>query len=154
MRAVILLLLSVALIITSRHYVSVSLTQEGEYRALLYIINDDTSRVDISSNVSKSNFTSHSYLSSPGLSNTAVFISKGKFVDDDSEGNYTINYTMEQVSKAAVLDAKKANLYIDMVGRLGRPIEDSIKVLYQSKDISVFDMNRNHSVIMYKKNHQ
>lgn len=151
MRALILLLLSTSLFIASRHYVNISLTQKGEYRATLYVINDYTSRIDITSNINKSEFTSHSHLSSPGLSNAVEFISKGSFVDDDSQGNYTINYTIKRASKVTVLDTKKANLYIDMVGRVGAPIDENIKILYQSNDVSIFDTNRNHNVIMYMK---
>lgn len=151
MRALILLLLSTSLFIASRYYVSISLTQKGEYRAKLYVINDYTSRIDITSNINKSNFITHSYLSSPGLSNVVEFISKGSFVDDDYQGNYIVNYTMKRASKVTVLDTNKASLYIDMASRVGKPIDENIKLLYQSSNISVFDTNRNNNVIMYVK---
>lgn len=151
MRALILLMLSISFFIASRCYVSISLTQKGEYRAKLYVINDYTSRLDITSNINKSDFISHSYLSSPGLSNVVEFISKGSFVDDDNKGGYAINYTMKRASKVTVLDINKANLYIDMASRVGKPIDEKIKLIYQSNNISVFDINRNNNIIMYMK---
>lgn len=152
MRTLILFTLSCLLLFVSKYYADSQLTQKGEYRASLYIINDHTTRVDISSNIDKNNFVSYSYLSAPGLESTAVFISKGEFIDD-SVDSYTLRYNMTQLERPRVINTEKASLYINMVGRLDHVIEEDIKMIYHFGNITIFDMNRNNNIITYLRVH-
>ncbi len=152
MRALIFFTLSLLFLFISKYYVNTQLTQKGEYKASLYIINEYTTRVDITSNIDESHFVSHSYISSPGIESTAVFVSKGVFIDDSID-SYTIRYNIKQLKHPRIISTEKAGLYINMVGRLGHVIEEDIKMIYHSDNISIFDMNRNNNIITYMRIH-
>ncbi|ATL91564.1 hypothetical protein CK911_01195 [Aeromonas sp. CU5] len=155
MRHVILLSLSIALFIYSTVYVKQQLTNDGEYRASLHVIGDVVTNIHLVTHMKNSEFITHTYLKSTAINGTATFVSKGRFVDDDRNGNYKYSYLMEEVqSPLTVTDTEHAHIYMSMVSRLGLPIEEDIKLLYHHNNISIFDMKRNFNVIMYKKEHQ
>ena len=153
MRYVTLLVFSALICALSLLYVKQSLTKDGEYQASLYFIGNNISHMHIVTHMKKSDFITHTYLKSASLSEAAVFVSKGYFMDDDADGNYTFRYTMEESNTPTVLDPSKARFYIGMVGRAGLPLEESIKLIYHNNRISIFDMKRNNNVIMYIKTH-
>lgn len=152
MRTIISFLFSLSLLISTEYYVKSKLTEKGEYRASLYLINEHTTKVDISSSVDKNHFVSHSYISTPGLQTTAVFKSNGVFIAKKFD-TYTIRYNMTQLDRPKITSTENANLYINMIGRLGHVIEEDIKMIYHSGNVTIFDMNRNNSVILYLRKH-
>lgn len=152
MRSVIVFTISLVVCIFSFKYVDDKLTKSGEYHASLYIINkNDVSHVRIITHMEGNEFVTRSYLTSPGLSKPVTFLSKGEFIDDDSSGKYHYAYKMKVIDNANLIDPQRADLYMSMVGRLGLPINESITMLFHDKEISIFDMMRNKSVIMYSK---
>lgn len=153
MRYVILLATSFVALLLSFGYAKKSLTRDGEYHASLYFIGLNVTNVHIVTNMHNSDFISHSYLKSASLSETAKFISKGRFIDDAADGSYSISYVMEEENSPKILDPNKARFYLDMVGRTGVDVEEKIRMIYHDQVISLFDMNRNGNVIMYSKKH-
>ncbi|WP_429234496.1 hypothetical protein [Aeromonas salmonicida] len=129
------------------------LTIDGEYQASVYFIGANTTSIQITTNMQESKFVTHSYVKSPALSEAAVFVSRGYFVDDDIDGNYRFHYIMEEDNSPTIIEPSKANFYLGMVGRVGLPLEEDITLLYHNDKISIFDMNRNNSVIMFSKKH-
>lgn len=153
MRYIITMFLSALICALSLLYVKQSLTKDGEYQASLYFIGNNISHTHIVTHMKESNFVTHTYLKSASLSEAAIFLSKGYFTDDDADGNYTFRYTMEESNTPKILDPSKARFYIGMVGRVGLPLEESIRLIYHDKNVSIFDMKRNNNVIMYIKKH-
>lgn len=154
MRHVIYLASSILLFVASLFYVKQGLTNDGEYRASLYVIGDVVTKIHLVTHMKNSDFITHTYLQSSALNGTATFISKGNFTDDDEYGNYKYSYRMEEVkSPISVIDTEHAHIYMGMVSRLELPMEEEIKLLYHKNNVSIFDMRRNYNVIMYKKEH-
>ncbi|QCG47283.1 hypothetical protein [Aeromonas schubertii] len=153
MRYLIFLFISALVLLSSFIYVKKYLTKEGEYQASLYFIGSEISSVHIVTNIRDSGFVAHSYLKSAALSEAATFVSKGYFIDDDKNGNYWFHYTIEESHTPVILDPGKARFYMGMVGRVGLPHKEKIKLIFHNKEISIFDMKRNKNIIMYMKKH-
>lgn len=151
MRAVIFFISSCALLFYVSIYKNGHISQGGEYHASHYVINDDIVNIRIVSHVRDNEFMTRTYLTSPGLSNTATFLSKGRFIDRQDDGTLEYSYSMSLIEPTDVVNAKEARVYMDLVARLGFPIEEHINILYHNNQITVFDMQRNSNVIMYEK---
>lgn len=152
MRHVILLGLSSALLVFSHLYTSASLTEDGEYQASLYHFGKNLSSLHIVTNLKDNDFVTHSYLNSPELHEPATFVSKGRFIDSNNNGMYSIEYSVKIDNTPEVLRPDQARLFFGMIGRVGLPSEDEIRLIFHNDKISIFDMKRNGSIIMYLKN--
>lgn len=151
MRALILFISSCTFLFYSFMYESEYISQSGEYHASLYVINDDVVKIRIVSHVENNNFVTHTYLSSPWLSNTATFLSKGSFIDRGRDGKLTYSYSMSLTDPTEIINPEEARIYMELVARLGLPMKERINILYHNNQITVFDMMRNSNVIMYEK---
>lgn len=151
MRAVILFILSCAFLFYTAMHENKYISQSGGYHASLYVINDDVVKMRIVSHVENNDFVSHTYLTSPWLSNTATFLSKGSFIDRERDGRLTYSYSMSLMDPTEIVNPEEARIYMDLVARLGLPMEEHIDILYHDDKITVFDMMRNGNVIMYEK---
>ncbi|MGL4614026.1 MAG: hypothetical protein ACRCVV_09035 [Shewanella sp.] len=152
MRAMILFISSSVFLFCAVMYQNMYISQSGEYHASLHVINNnDVVKMRIVSHVENNDFVTHTYLTSPGLSSTATFLSKGSFIDREGNGKLTYLYSMSLIESTEIVNPEEARIYMDLVARLGLPIEESIDILYHNNEITVFDMMRNNSVIMYEK---
>ncbi len=148
---IIITLLSLVLTWSSFVYVDKRLTTDGEYQASLYYVGKETTNIHIVTKMKNGEFISHTYLNSPSLGEIATFLSKGYFIDDDTDGTYSFRYNMEETNTPTLLRREGANLYLSMVARVGFSQEETIKMIYHDKKFSIFDMNRNNNIIMYVK---
>lgn len=153
MRYLIFFVFSLFLFLFSIFYIDDPRTTDGEYQSSWYYIGAVATGVNIITNVRGNDFLSHSYVSSPSLNETAVFLSKGSFLDSSPNGDYRISYIMEEKNSPSVLRPNNSLIYFDMVGRVGVPLEEEIKSIYKDEAVSIFDMKRNKNFIMYKKSH-
>ncbi|WP_146181439.1 hypothetical protein, partial [Aeromonas sp. HMWF016] len=133
MRYVMLFCTSLLLFLYSSHHVKKSLTRDGEYHASLYFLGSTTTNISIVTNMYNSSFITHSYLKSPALDEAAVFVSKGVFLDDDADGNYSLSYSMKETHPPRVLEPQKSKFYLDMVARIGHPIDEKISLIYHNR---------------------
>lgn len=153
MRYLIFFVFSLFLFFLSIFYIDDPRTTDGEYQASWYYIGAVATSVNVITNVRGNDFLSHSYVSSPSLNETAVFLSKGSFLDSSPNGDYRISYFMKEKNSPSVLRPNNSLIYFDMVGRVGVPLVEEIKSIYKDKAVSVFDMKRNKNFIMHKKYH-
>lgn len=153
MRYLIFFSFSLLLFFFSLSYINHPRETDGEYQASWYYIGAVATGVNIIANVRGNDFISHSYVSSPSLNKTAVFLSKGSFLCLSPNGDFRVSYFMEEKNSPSVLRPNNSLIYFDMVGRVGVSIEEEIKSIYRDKVVSIFDMKRNKNFIMYKKSH-
>ncbi|NRD72243.1 hypothetical protein HQQ94_03110 [Shewanella sp. VB17] len=137
-------------------YLEHSLIDNGEYRGSFNIINgSEMSSIITVSNVENSNLLTRHYLNTPGLDNTASFLSNGKLTKNYGDGEFEINYSTKQIGDGGdIIDPHNINLYLTMSEKLTTSMTDKVKLLYHKDNIIVsytriFGPQR---AIMYVKN--
>lgn len=130
-----------------------SVTRDGEYQSKVYILNKNATSLNIITKVQSDKFVTRSYLNTPAISGTAIFLSEGRFTHGDAVGKFKYVYTMSELERPNILDANNADFYIGMAGRVGLPLEDEVEVIYSNSRITILDMHRNSNVITFIKEH-